>query len=84
MKMKRQLLACALAVGLGSASWAVAPTDAGIQPHAQVQVMITRYCLSAEQGACGPVGIPKINRAIFVLTGTNNGFRFLRTMVQVA
>lgn len=84
MKMKRQLLACALAVGLGSASWAVAPTDAGIQPHAQVQVMLTRYCLSADQNACGPFATPTTNRVSFVLTGTGKGFRFMRTVIRMA
>ena len=83
MKMKRHLLACALAVGLGSVSWATAPTDAGIQPHAQVQMIYTRYCLSVHQGACMGPGIFATSMN-FSPIGTSKGFRFLRAVVRMA
>lgn len=47
----KYLSALALAVGLGSSSMMAAPTEFGVQPHAQIGI-VSRYCLSADQKAC--------------------------------
>ena len=52
MKLKRHLLACGLAVGLGGGSLAIAPDDAGATVNAQLELIYAMECTWAPTKAC--------------------------------